>query len=271
MQALTDVIATAQSELAKLLEKALVDGPLSVNQYQRYLSMQYHLTRGVQTYFLRAAAHDELARKRRLRKFLFDFANEEELHYLVAECDLRRMGLPVLPQPLDVTLWHAHFGAVVDRWPFLRLGAACVLENIAGGVAGPMVRKALQAPFLAPENSRFIVLHLHEAQPHGEQILEALASAGTGPAQQDDLATGARQAAVLFLRMMEWALLPSSTVALFEPGAGPAVAPGIPAQFGSGLRDDFVSTGGSRQIARGFDPGAAFWTAVGLPLPYRPR
>lgn len=224
MHALMDVIAAAQSELAKLLAKALAKGPLSVPQYQRYLSMQYHLTRGVQGYFLRAAAHDDLARKRRLRKFLFDFANEEELHYLVAECDLRRMGLAVLQQPLDVTLWHAHFGAVVDRWPFLRLGAACILENIAGGLAGTMVRKALQAPFLTPENSRFIVLHLHEIQPHGEQILEALASAGPLPAQQDDLATGARQAAVLFLRMMEWVLFPSSTAALFEPGTGSAVA-----------------------------------------------
>lgn len=224
MQGLGEVIAAAQAEFAKLLGRALADGPLTVPQYQRYLSMQYHLTRGVQGYFLRAAAHDDLARKRRLRKFLFDFANEEELHYLVAECDLRHMGLAVLPPPLDVTLWHAHFGAVVDRWPFLRLGAACILENIAGGVAGPLVRKALQAPFLAPENSRFIVLHLHEADPHGEQILEALAHAEPVPAQQDDLATGARQAAVLFLRMMEWVLFPSSTAALFEAEAGQAVA-----------------------------------------------
>src|SRR5688572_11082014 len=133
MQVLMDVITAAQEELAIVLGKALASGPLSVSQYQRYLSMQYHLTRGVQGYFLRAAAHDDLARRRRLRRFLFDFANEEELHYQVAEADLQRMGLPVLPLPLDVTLWHAHFGAVVDRWPFLRLGAACVLENIAGG------------------------------------------------------------------------------------------------------------------------------------------
>lgn len=218
MQVLMDVITAAQAELALLLGKALASGPLSVFQYQRYLSMQYHLTRGVQGYFLRAAAHDELARRRRLRRFLFDFANEEELHYQVAEADLQRMGLPVLPRPLDVTLWHAHFGAVVDRWPFLRLGAACVLENIAGGAAQGMARKALQAPYLTMENTRFVVLHLHEAQPHGEQFLEALRSAGLEPAQQDDLATGARQAAVLFLRMMEWVLFPLSTAALFEPG-----------------------------------------------------
>jgi hypothetical protein len=95
---------------------------------------------------MRAAALGDLARKKALRKFLFDFANEEELHYLVAAGDLARMGLPILAEPFDVTLWHAYFRSIVDERPFIRLGAACVLENLAGGEARAETRAALAAP-----------------------------------------------------------------------------------------------------------------------------
>lgn len=50
--------------------------------------------------------HEGLARKSRLRRFLSNFANDEALHYLVAKRDLLCVGLDVLPQPLDVTIWH---------------------------------------------------------------------------------------------------------------------------------------------------------------------
>ena len=65
--------------------------------YQRYLSFQYHLTRGVQRYFMRVAASPKLARLRKLRKFFTTFANEEELHYLVAASDLKALDMPMLP------------------------------------------------------------------------------------------------------------------------------------------------------------------------------
>lgn len=65
---------------------------LGVEHYVRSLSKQYHLTRGVQRYFLVAAAHHDLAKRKRLRRFLVDFANEKELHYLVAASDLRKLG-----------------------------------------------------------------------------------------------------------------------------------------------------------------------------------
>ncbi|HEY6942196.1 hypothetical protein [Dokdonella sp.] len=223
-------IAEAQQRFATLLQRAITQAPLTVVQYQRYLSMQYHLTRGVQGYFLRAAAHPALARRRALRRFLFDFAAEEEHHYLVAAADLERMGLPLLPEPLDVTLWHAHFRAVVDDWPYLRLGAACVLENLAGGTARDATRAALAAPFLTRENTRFVVLHLHEAQPHGEQIVAALAASSPDDSEIDDLATGARQATVLYLRMMEWALFPGSLAASLDamPPSSPTDARLVP-------------------------------------------
>lgn len=224
MQALLHVIGLAQAELSRLLNRAMTSSPLTATQYQRYLSMQYHLTCGVQTYFLRAAAHRDLVRKKPLRKFLFNFANEEEQHYLIAAGDLARMGLPLLAEPLDVTLWHAHFCAVVDEWPFLRLGAACVLENLSGGVARDATRAALNAPFLTADNTKFVLLHLHELQPHGDQIIAALAAANLNETQVDDLVTGAKQGMVLYLRMMEWVLFPSVLAAGLDEGRHAAVA-----------------------------------------------
>src|SRR5437868_9535969 len=99
-------IADAQERFAELLKSYLLDHPTTVDQYIRYLSFQYHLTKDVQRYFLAIAAHGDLARRRGLREFLYNFANEEELHYLVAANDLAKLGLRPLPRPFDVELWH---------------------------------------------------------------------------------------------------------------------------------------------------------------------
>jgi hypothetical protein len=223
MQALMQVIEVAQQQFAALLTRAMQGTALTVAQYQRYLSMQYHLTRGVQAYFLRAAAHRDLVRKKPLRKFLVDFANEEEQHYLVAANDLTRMGLPLLGEPFDVTLWHAYFRGIVDEHPFIRLGAACVLENISGGAARELTRRAMQAPFLKANNTKFLVLHQHEAIPHGDQIVAALEAAMPTQAQIADLVLGAKQGMVLYLRMAEWALFPSVWSAQLDDGGAPAL------------------------------------------------
>jgi len=206
MNELMAVVADSQHEFGLLLRRARADGPLRIDQYQRYLSMQYHLTRGVQTYFMRAAAHRDLVRRKALRKFLFAFANEEEQHYLVAANDLATMGLEILAEPFDVTLWHAYFRAIVDERPFIRLGAACILENLSGGEAKEDVRLALRAPFLDAGNTKFLVLHQHEKLPHGDQIVAALRAANLDAAQSSDLTIGARQGMILYLRMAEWAL-----------------------------------------------------------------
>ena len=128
-------IDDAQERFAGLLKSYLVDHPTTIDQYIRYLSFQYHLTKDVQRYFLAIAAHGDLSRRRRLREFLCSFANEEELHYLVAANDLARLGLRPLPMPFDVELWHHYFGNVVVDRPFVRLGAAAILENISDGPA----------------------------------------------------------------------------------------------------------------------------------------
>lgn len=207
-------IENAQSLFADLLSSYLEHHQTTRTQYIRYLSFQYHLTKDVQRYFLTIAAHPELARRRRLRKFLFNFANEEELHYLVAANDLNMLGVKPLSIPIDVELWHAYFRGIVETRPFVRLGAATILENISGGVAKPWVKKALQGDFLSHENTKFLVLHQHEALPHGDQILEAIWEADLEPRHFADLLEGAKKATVLYLRMAEWALRPDSLASI---------------------------------------------------------
>lgn len=209
-------VSAAQTELGRLLAQTMSSKGLSVDLYRRYLSMQYHLTRGVQRYFLTAAADPALAKRRRLRRFLFEFANEEELHYLVAANDLHKLALELLPEPLDVTLWHSYFSQIVVARPFIRLGAACVLENISAGSARSFVQLALKAPFLTRENTKFLVLHQHETLPHGEQIIAALAQANLEESQLSDVVLGARQGTVMYLRMAQWALDPECLSAIAD-------------------------------------------------------
>lgn len=216
MQRIQPIISRAQEELATLIARAMGTRDLTPGLYQRYLSMQYHLTRGVQRYFITAAAHRSLAKRRPLRKFLFEFANEEELHYIVAGNDLHKLGLDLLAEPFDVTLWHTYFEKIVVTRPFIRLGAACVLENISAGAARALVREALAAPFLTRDNTKFLVLHQHETLPHGEQIIAALSGASLEGTQIHDVLLGARQGTVMYLRMAEWALNPDSISTLSD-------------------------------------------------------
>ena len=199
-------IGRAQREFARLLNNLIESGGTSLPIYQRYLSMQYHLTKRVHRYFLSAASHEDLAGRRNLRRFLVDFANEEEKHYLVAANDLLELGLNILAPPLDVILWHAYFQSIVIERPFIRLGTACILENIAGGEAKPFAKAALTSAFLNQNNSRSLILHQHEHLPHGEQITAALMDAHLEAGQLQDLAIGARQGAVKYLRMANWAI-----------------------------------------------------------------
>lgn len=215
LSAVLGIAELARSRFTQLLGRLTVGGA-TPKLYQRYLSMQYHLTRDVQRYFMVAAAHHEMARLRRLRRFLFDFANEEELHYVVAGNDLREAGLEVLPMPFDVELWHAYFGAEVQRRPFVRIGAAVVLENMAGEENRGGLKALLQAPFLNARNTKFLRLHMHEQLPHGQQIVDALQAEVLSVEQEAQLAEGARKGAVMYLRMAEWALDPQCLSALVD-------------------------------------------------------
>ena len=170
------------------------------------------------------AAHPDLARRRTLGEFLFHFANEEELHYLVAANDLHKLGMRPLPMPFDVELWHHYFRTVVVDRPFVRLGAATILENISDGVAREWVRKALVGEFLTRDNTKFLVLHQHETLPHGDQILGSIESGGLEPRHYRDLIEGARKGTVLHLRMAEWAIRPHGLASVCDRDIAPVDA-----------------------------------------------
>jgi hypothetical protein len=179
---------------------------ISLDQYVRYLTMQYHLTNGVQRHFLIACSHPSLASKRKLRDFLYQFALEEEPHFEIAFRDLVNLGKTPLDPPLDVKLWWSYFSSVVEHRPFLRLGATCILENISAG-SGSLIDELIKSSaFLNPRNTRFLVIHKHEDLPHGNQILAVIDEANLSTEQHQDLAEGAMTGKTLFLRMMHWAL-----------------------------------------------------------------
>jgi hypothetical protein len=207
---LLNTISDLRQQFTELLPRSTGGTDFTIEGYHRYLSMQYHLTKGVQRYFLTAAAHSSLSRMRRLRRFLFDFANEEELHYLVAAKDIRALGRAVLPEPFDVQLWHAYFTQEVVSRPFVRLGAASVLENLSSPENRSMLARLLKADFLSVTNTKFFVLHMHETLPHGDQLLDALGAEVLDDQQLADLVEGARKGGVLYLRMVDWALNPSA-------------------------------------------------------------
>jgi hypothetical protein len=199
-------ICNEASDKFALLLRTHCGGGLTAEMYQRFLSMEYHLTRDVQRYFMTAAAHHDMVAYKRLRAFLLKFAAEEELHYVVAANDLREMGLPILDTPFDVALWHSYFKHEVVHRPFVRLGAACVLENLSNPQTRDMQRNLLKAAFLTPRNTKFLVLHMHESLPHGEQILDAMGCENLQPRHLGDLLLGARRGATVYLRAAEWAL-----------------------------------------------------------------
>ncbi len=200
------IVEKAKSEFRDLLSKTQMTGGMTKEMYIRYLSFQFHLTKGVQRHFLKIAAHAELSRNRKLREFLFKFALEEEPHYRVAEVDLERMNETPLPCTLDVSLWWAYFDRIVEERPFVRLGAACVLENLGAG-AGELGHRLLdECPFLTKANTRFLTIHFHELLPHGVEIVDAIRQAKLGDAAYADLCEGANIGAIMYLRLASWAL-----------------------------------------------------------------
>jgi hypothetical protein len=203
---LARAVDDACARLRVLLRAAAAAG-LQRDQYARYLSFQHHLTRGVQQHFFAVAAHASLADRRPLREFLFRFGLEEEPHFRVAAADLRALGAEPLSPPVEVDLWWSYFDRVVVARPFVRLGATAVLENLGPGTAEESRQLLQHAPFLTAETTRFLVIHRHEALPHGDQILDALAAAAPTAEEMADLLRGAEVATKLYLGMMRWALL----------------------------------------------------------------
>lgn len=212
-------MATDLSRIKEIVEKAgdlfksrmdalLASGEgLPKEKYVRYLSMQYHLTNGVQRHFMTAASHSSFARRKPLREFLFKFAIEEEPHYLVAKKDLENMGLEPLPIPAETEIWWAYFNSVINEKPLIRLGATCVLENI--GIKSHAVVDQLfaKAGYLTKTNTVFFQIHKHGPNlNHGAEIFEALEEADLTQEMLADVIKGAKIGTKLYMDMADWAL-----------------------------------------------------------------
>jgi hypothetical protein len=206
MKQVLDVVNRSRAIFRDKLLGLEMTGGLTLDRYVRFLSMQYHLTKDVQRHFFACAAHPTMAHKKTLRKFLINFGQEEELHFLIAAKDLENLDAPIQPACLDVQLWWAFFNQIVSAKPFIRLGATCILENISSG-NGDVIKKLMSsAGYLNPRNTRFLVIHQHEELPHGDQILDALNSADLSQDDIHDLEEGAKVGMTLYLRMFEWVI-----------------------------------------------------------------
>lgn len=198
------IVEQSQKELGELLLKFQENGGMTRERYCRFLSMQYHLTNGVQKHFLRVASHEDFAHKKSFRDFLYKFALEEEPHYLIAKQDLKNLGEEPCEVPFDIKLWKAYFDSIIDTKPLMRLGATCVLENISTP-NDKIIQSLLTADFLNPRNLKFITIHRHsEELPHGDEIIEALDNASLNERQLSDVKNGAIEGKVMYLRMLNW-------------------------------------------------------------------
>ncbi len=194
---LAQLVDQANVLFAEKLKNNFQEG-LQKEQYLRYLQMQYHLTKGVQETFMALASHEETRAYKKLRPFLINFAFEEEMHYKLAEKDLRNTGGQVGEMPFLVELWWAYQKQAIIKKPLERLGATAVLENV-GNYAAPIIKELMGgAPFITKKNTTFTQVHMHEALPHGDQILDALAAEEFSDKHQKQLLDGAQKATWLY-------------------------------------------------------------------------
>lgn len=206
MKEIKEQICIAQKALRDKLAR-LDDKKFSREMYIRFLTAQYHLTKGVQRHFMLVASHNIFAKKRELRKWLLKFAQEEEFHFEIAKSDLGEMNAEALGSPIDVQLWWLFFDSVVKEKPFVRLGAACILENIADGASEMIDIMIKNSAFLNSRNLKFLTIHRHGVDlAHGEEILFQLSQAELTSNDRADLLAGAEIGTAFYLRILEFAL-----------------------------------------------------------------
>ena len=205
-KALRDTVDQAENALQQRIATLLdLQGKFEIDQYARFLTMQYYLTEDVQQEFYTAAGVYAFHERKELRKFLVQFAEEEEPHYLIAKEDLERLGRTVGEKPIDVYLWKTFFNSSVTTRPCIRIGATCVLENIANKAAEQILQLVSQTPELEKKNTRFLRIHMHgDALPHGDQILEAVDTNNFSLDETKDLELGARLAKKVYLQLVDW-------------------------------------------------------------------
>ena len=209
-----DGVKTSQLRFKDKLQKLIeTSNSLSEEQYARYLSMQYHLTKGVQRHFFTAAAHPDIVVRKGLRDFLMKFGIEEEPHFQIAQKDLQNMKRTPHSKPFDVHVWWMFFDSIINERPFIRLGATCVLENLSDGAKEQVNHIFSNAPYITPKNFRFFAIHKHEENlNHGDQILAALESARLDQNELKDAIYGINIGTEMYMRMVDWVLDVNSKV-----------------------------------------------------------
>lgn len=203
--ALLETLQRAQASFQTMIEPFAMKG-LSEQQYTRFLTMQYHLTKGVQRPFMLMAASTTFQRRPKMREFLFRFAIEEELHFRIAEKDLENLNSTPGPMPLDVEIWWKYFEPYLFEKPLVRLGATVILENLTQASSETLDQVLKHSLFLNSRNTKFLQIHRHEELPHGDQILDALATAELSPEEWSQVTNGAQVAATLYTRILNWVM-----------------------------------------------------------------
>jgi heme oxygenase len=205
MTEIRGLIKKAQTLFGEKLIQMSETGGLSKERYLRFLSMQYHLTKGVQQHFFAVASHSCMAKKLNLRKWLVHFAQEEEFHFEIAKADLKELGAEPLEISLDTTLWWLFYDSIVKTSPFIRLGGTCILENVMSGNDAILDSILSKSDFLTKKNTRFLTIHRHGPNlDHGNQVLEALESANLSKEEYQDLLKGADITTTFYLRATHW-------------------------------------------------------------------
>ncbi len=205
MEQVKEKISKAQLLFKERMIAIQEQGGLTRERYIRFLTCQYHLTKGVQRHFYRIAAHSSLARKKPLRDWLVQFAREEEFHFDIAKKDLEQLDSQPLECPFDVALWWLYFDSVVDERPYIRLGGTCILENISNTSSEVIDQSLATSDFLTAQNTRFLTIHRHGPNlDHGNEIINNLEASQPDEDELRDLELGCEYATSFYLRFMSW-------------------------------------------------------------------
>jgi hypothetical protein len=126
-------------------------------------------------------------------------AAEEESHHLLAEADLRALGVSLLASAsASVIAYRAYWNSIPSTRAWCFAGALYALENVAAH-AGPEALQALSPLQLSASETRFVRAHLAADDAHGER-LRRFCSAGMQEHEQDIL-EGAKCASDLWVAM----------------------------------------------------------------------
>jgi hypothetical protein len=218
MKDVQDVLATASNQLEELLASSQKNGSINIDNYYRYLTMQYYLVKDVQVHFFRSAAHPALRHYVELRQFLINFAFAEEPGYEAARSDLEAMGKPVADCPLDMALWRLFFSAVIDAAPFVRLGATCLLQSLGEVASRHLQPLLMQSTFFSESNTKFLMLNFETQPSKVATLFDTISETNITSSEVRDLELGAKIGATLILRQMHWALaVPGDPLPAFDP------------------------------------------------------